>query len=287
MSSFEELCQKLENLDSESFTKTFNALSADVLNSLLAITDGDSAVSSYLNFILASVSADGVLTKEEFNLIKPIFDQSAGHDVTYDEAVKMFNEMGLDDPSAIQDVVDAMVDIIGLVSPEIKDDIVLLCLMVCAIDGKVSDEEKEWIAQLVEPLTIELEPMEYIDRALETAQVFTLATVCRDQPKMRLLGFKTILDGEIYFGVGTHKDVYKQLQHNPKCELLVADGDGFIRWDGKAVFNDDQRLAMALGAAHPEIASFYIDNGLKFAFFTIAEGTAEIVSSDGSKTQLF
>ena len=39
MSSFEELCQKLENLDNESFTKTFNALSADVLNSLLAITD--------------------------------------------------------------------------------------------------------------------------------------------------------------------------------------------------------------------------------------------------------
>ena len=44
---------------------------------------------------------------------------------------------------------------------------------------------------------------------------------------------------------------------------------------------------MALGAAMPEIASFYIDNGLKFAFFTIAEGTAEIVSGDGSKTKLF
>ena len=287
MSSFEELCDKLEKLDNESFNKTFNALSTDVLASLSEIAGSENAISSYLNFLLASISADGVLTKEEFGLINPVFDQSAGHDVGYDEAVKMFNEMGLDDPSEIQDIVDTMVDIIGLVSPEIKDDIVFLCLMVCAIDGKVSDEEKEWIKQLVDPLTIEVEPMEYIDCALDEAGVFTLATVCRDQPRMRLLGFKTVLDGDIYFAVGTHKDVYKQLKHNPKCEILVADGDGFIRWDGNAVFNDDQRLAMAVGAAIPEVANIYIENGWKFAFFTLKDGSAEIVGADGSKTQLF
>ncbi len=287
MSSFEELCDKLEKLDRESFTKTFNALSGDVLASLSAIAGGENALAAYLNFILASISADGVLTKEEFELIKPVFDQSTGRDMSYDEAVKMFNEKGLDDPAEIQEIVDTMVDVIGLVSPEIKDDIVFLCLMVCAIDGKVSDEEKEWIKQLVEPLTIEVEPMEYIDCALEEAQVFTLATICNGQPRMRLLGFKTVLDGEIYFAVGDHKDVCKQLKSNPKCEILVADGDGFIRWDGNAVFNDDQRLAMAVGAAIPEIANIYIENGWKFAFFTLKDGTAEIVGADGSKTQLF
>ncbi len=45
---------------------------------------------------------------------------------------------------------DRMVDVIGLVSPELKDDIVLVCLMVCAVDGKVSAKEKKWIKQLIE-----------------------------------------------------------------------------------------------------------------------------------------
>ena len=42
-----------------------------------------------------------------------------------------------------------MVDILGLLSDELKDDIVIICLMICAIDGKVSLKEKKWIKQLI------------------------------------------------------------------------------------------------------------------------------------------
>ncbi len=287
MSSFDELCTKMENLDKETFAVTFNRLSNDVVNSLTSITGVENAVAAYLNFLLASVSADGKLTKEEFDLIKPLFDESAGHDVNYEEAVKMFKDMELDDPSEIEEIADTMADIVGLVSPEIKDDIVLLCLMACAVDGKVSDEEKEWISQLIEPLTVEVDAMELINDILDKAGSFVLATETEGKPRMRLLGFKTIFDGKIYFAVGTFKEVYCQLKKNPKCEILARDGDGFLRWDGEAVFSENPRLYMTVGMAMPEIAQMYIDNGWDFGFFTLENDTAEIVNADSSKTLLF
>ncbi len=287
MSTFNELCTKLEQMDDDAYNQAFNELSVKVMNDLAELTEtGDDAYSVYLQFILAAVAADGKLSEDEFNLLKPLFDKSAGHEVDYSEAIEMFDEMGLTDPEDIKGVADLMVDIIELASPEAKDDIVFLCLMVCAIDREVSDEEKAWIAQLIEPLETDLSPMETINAYLEKAGSFVLATNDGDQPRMRVLGFKTVLDGKIYFGVGTFKDVYAQLQKQPKCEILAFDGEDFVRWDGKAVFSNDQRLAMAAGAAMPDVVKAYIDNGWNMGFFTLEEGSAEIVSAF-EKTKLF
>ncbi len=287
MSTFNELCTKMENMDDETFNQVFNELSARVLYELSELTENGDAYSVYLHFILAAVAADGKLTEEEFNLIRPIFINTAGHDVDYQEGLKMFKDMGLESPEDFQEVADLMADVIELASPEAKDDIVLLSLMICAIDGDVSDKEKKWIAQLIEPLDVELTPMETVNAFLEKAGSFVLATCDGEQPRMRVLGFKTVLDVKIYFGIGTFKDVYKQLQNHPRCEILAFDGEDFMRWDGKAVFSNDQRLALAAGAAMPEVTKMYIEMGWNFAFFTLEEGTAEIVGVDNSKTTLF
>ena len=51
-----------------------------------------------------------------------------------------------------------------------------------------------------------------IDDILSKAEVFYLATVDGDKPKVRPLGFHLLFEDKIYFGVGTHKDVYKQME---------------------------------------------------------------------------
>ncbi|MBE6518568.1 MAG: pyridoxamine 5'-phosphate oxidase [Thermoplasmata archaeon] len=163
----------------------------------------------------------------------------------------------------------------------------MLCLLVCAIDGEVTQKEKEWIAQLALPLTIDVTPMEYIDAFLTKAQVFTLATTDGDQPRMRILGLKLNLDDKIYFGVGTFKDVYKQLKANPKCEILASVGMDFLRWDGKAVFSDDPRLLPMLKAVMPELAQMYFDMGWSFGFFTLEGGSAEVVNVSNQKIKIF
>ena len=58
--------------------------------------------------------------------------------------------------------------------------------------------------------------IEKINEFLENVEVFYLATVDGDQPKCGPLGFHLLHEDKIYFGVGTFKDVYKQLETNPK-----------------------------------------------------------------------
>ncbi len=288
MSDFDTLCKQLEQMDSATFADIFSEKSVDVISALTALTaDGKDGVTAYLQFILASVAADGVLSKPEYTLLKPLFDRMADKDTTYDEAVEIFKGLGLDKPDAYKDIVDTMVDIIGLVDEDMKDDIVLLCLLVCAIDGEVTKEEKDWIRQLAEPLTIELPAVDVLEDFLNKAGTFVLGTTDGDQPRMRVLGLKIKLDGKLYFAVGTFKDVYKQLQKNPKCEILASAGMDFLRWDGKAVFTDDNRLLPIVANMMPQLVQMYDQMGWKLGFFTIEGGSAEIVNVSNQKTKLF
>ena len=43
-----------------------------------------------------------------------------------------------------------MVDLIGLFSEDIKADIIVVCMLICAIDGNISAKEKNWIKQLID-----------------------------------------------------------------------------------------------------------------------------------------
>ena len=288
MSDFDALCKKLETMDPETFAQIFNDKSVDVISALVALTaDGKDGVTAYLQFILASVAADGVLSKPEFTLLKPMFDRIADKDTTYDDAVEIFNGLGLDKPDTYKEIIDTMVDIIGLVDEDMKDDIVLLCLLVCAVDGEVTEKEKDWIRQLAEPLTIEMSPSEVIDDFLTKAGSFVLATTDGDQPRMRVLGLKIKLDDKLFFAVGTFKDVYKQLQKNPKCEILASVGMDFLRWDGKAVFSKDDRLMPIVANMMPDLAAMYKEMGWELGFFTLEGGNAEIVNVSNQKTKLF
>jgi uncharacterized pyridoxamine 5'-phosphate oxidase family protein len=288
MSDFDTLCNQLGELDKDTFGQIFNAKSVDVIAKLSQLTsNGTDGVTAYLHFILASVAADGKLSEGEYKLLKPMFDDIADKDVSYEEAQNMFLLMGLDQPETFDKAINTMVDIIGLVDEDLKDDIIMLCLLVCAVDGVVSEKEKAWIKQLAQPLTIEVTPMEYISRYLTEAKTFTLATVCGDRPRTRVLGLKIDLDDKIYFAVGTFKNVYKQLKANPKCEIIASVGTDFLRWNGCAEFSDDPRLFPKFKEALPEVAKMYYDNGWTLAYFTIVKGTAEVVDVSGKKTKLF
>ncbi|MBO4552048.1 MAG: pyridoxamine 5'-phosphate oxidase family protein, partial [Candidatus Methanomethylophilaceae archaeon] len=273
MSDFDTLCKQLEQMDPTTFADIFSKKSDDVIKSLVALmADGTDGVTAYLQFILASVAADGVLSKPEFLLLKPMFDKMAEKDVSYEEGVEIFKGLGLDKPEAYKNIIDTMVDIIGLVDEDMKDDIILLCLLVCAIDGEITKEEKDWIKQLAEPLTVEVTPMEAIEEFLNKAGTFILGTTDGDQPRMRVLGLKIKLDDKLFFAVGTFKDVYKQLQANPKCEILASAGMDFLRWDGKAVFVKDDRLLPIVENMMPQLVAMYKEMGWELGFFTIEGG---------------
>ena len=95
--------------------------------------------------------------------------------------------------------------------------------------------------------------IEYLDKA----QIFYVTTVAGDKPKARPFSFKMEYEGKVYFGVGTFKDVYKQMQANPNMEICASTGQNFLRYYGKAVFNPNPAVASAALEAMPMLKNIY------------------------------
>ena len=131
MSCFNLLCEVLERLDDDTYNALMEEKSSKIIPALMDVTsDGLTGVQVYVDFVICAVAADG--------------------NVGYGDAQKFFYDNGLDKPEGYKQSMDAIVDLLGLVSEELKDDIVLLCMLVCAVDGEMSDEERAWIQKLIE-----------------------------------------------------------------------------------------------------------------------------------------
>ena len=118
--------------------------------------------------------------------------------------------------------------------------------------------------------------MSKINDFLTEAGVFFLATVDGDQPKLRPLGAHFEMDGKLLFGVGDFKYVYKQLQANPKTEIVAAKPDGhWLRYTGRAVFETDEKYAKAALEAMPRLKDIYNEQtGHKMMMFHLEDATA-------------
>ena len=144
MGNFDDLCSVLENLDPRTYRDLMMKKTQDILVAFGAMSE------VYCDFLLCAVAADGVLTEEEFLLAKPVLDRMLDADISFQDALEYFGDYGLDQPEGYKDTMDGIVDMLGAVSPTLKDDIILVCMLVCAVDGVISEDEKSWIRQLIE-----------------------------------------------------------------------------------------------------------------------------------------
>ena len=118
---------------------------------------------------------------------------------------------------------------------------------------------------------------EKVDGFLTEAKVFYIATVDGDRPKARPIGFKMLDGGKLWFGIGTFKDVYKQLVANPNIEIVATKEDGtWMRYDGKARFVEDPVLENKCLDMLGPVGRMYRDNNWKMGMFFIDEGHVEI-----------
>lgn len=115
-----------------------------------------------------------------------------------------------------------------------------------------------------------------IDEILTKAEVFYLATVNGDKPKVRPLGFHLLFEDKIYFGVGTFKEVYKQLEANQNVEIAAWDGEHFLRYYGVADLTKNEVVVEKAFELMPEIAEAYKSNGWEMGVFYLNDATAEI-----------
>ena len=115
-----------------------------------------------------------------------------------------------------------------------------------------------------------------VSEFLTKAQTFYLLTTDGDQPKGRPFGFHMVVDGKIYFGCGTFKNVFKQLSVNPKVEVLALNGGEFMRYDGSVKIVNDDALLKKVRETIPQIMAMYDKNGWEMGLFYLENGHAEI-----------
>ena len=118
--------------------------------------------------------------------------------------------------------------------------------------------------------------IEKVNDLLTRAEVFYLATVDVDKPKVMPLGFHLLHEDKIYFGVGTFKEVYKQMEANPNVEITAWDGEHILRYYGVADLTKNQEVVDKAFELMPEIKEAYESNGWEMGVFFLNDATAEI-----------
>lgn len=125
--------------------------------------------------------------------------------------------------------------------------------------------------------------MEKILKFLKESPTFYFATVEGDKPRVRPFGLAIESDGKLYFGTGTHKLTYKQLQSNPNVEVCTSVKGKWIRIRGTAVLDENEAALKKAFETIPSLTQIYNDQtGFKLGMFYLADGEAEIADMQGN-----
>ena len=120
--------------------------------------------------------------------------------------------------------------------------------------------------------------MQEVHDFIKKCGTYYLATVEGDQPRVRPFGTIDIFEDKLYIQTGKSKDVFKQLQANPKAEIsCFADGT-WLRLAGTLVSDDNVEAKKHMLDAHPNLRAMYNENDDNTAVLYFKDATATFSS---------
>ena len=132
MTEFYELCKEAEDIDFETRCAILRGKSEELLPLLSEKSvDGESGEDILSTFLISAMAADGRLSQEEYELLQ--------------KAVGSMKK----EAREMKKISEKMIEVLSEFSDELRKEIVLVILMICASDGKVSLSEKLWIQKLL------------------------------------------------------------------------------------------------------------------------------------------
>ena len=116
--------------------------------------------------------------------------------------------------------------------------------------------------------------MERVEKFLKDADVYYLATMEGDQPRVRPFGTAHIFEGKLYIQTGKVKEVYKQLKENPKAEICACMKDQWLRISGELIEDDRREARQSMLDDYPSLQSMYSADDGNTAVFYFQNATA-------------
>ena len=121
--------------------------------------------------------------------------------------------------------------------------------------------------------------MKEVLQFLQDAGVFYIATMDGDQPRVRPFGAINEFEGKIYIITSNEKDVYKQMQKNPKVEISGMNKEGkWIRLSCEVVRDDRTEAKKSMLDANPTLRAMYSEEDGKMEVLYFKNANASICS---------
>lgn len=150
MLEFKRVCDAYEKMSAIERGTLLTKKAAVVLARLEALSlPGVDPVSVHAGFIVGSVTADGRINEKEYLLIYPALVKAFGDAFDFTTIKNAFRR-NKDGKKLVADYTEEMLHILSLMDEELKWNVIMLCLCVASIDGKITLKEKRYIRRLCE-----------------------------------------------------------------------------------------------------------------------------------------
>ena len=124
--------------------------------------------------------------------------------------------------------------------------------------------------------------MKRVHDFLKKAEVYYLATVDKDQPRVRPFGTVNEFEGKLYIQTGKIKPISKQLAANPKAEICAFCDGAWIRVACELVEDDRFEAKKSMLDAYPNLRHMYDENDGNTQVFYMQNVTATVSSFGGT-----
>ena len=145
MKDLNALFKKVEKMPKEELFMAVQESSMDIIPALQGVSGkNEESVMMYCVFLHAVLAADGRLADEEFATVAPLMSAVFGNTFDYDACraqVKKFADN--------KQIKAEMVDLINRLPEEIAKEMIFVAIAICAIDGKVSKPERDFIEDML------------------------------------------------------------------------------------------------------------------------------------------
>ena len=122
--------------------------------------------------------------------------------------------------------------------------------------------------------------MKRVEQFLKEAGTYYLATMERDQPRVRPFGTSHIFEDKLYIQTGKVKEVSKQLHENPKAEICACKGNEWMRVSGELVEDDRVEARQSMLDDYPSLQKMYAADDGNTEVFYFKNATAVFFSFD-------
>lgn len=150
MFEFAKLCHRFESMNAVERGACLADSSVRVL-AKLALLDGAEEVrplEALAGFIIGSAVGDGKLDEREYLLMYPTLVRALGEDFDF-ATVKASIESDREGAKTLRKDTEEMVRIYSLLDDSLREDLLMLCLCVTSVDGKVTLKERNYIRRLL------------------------------------------------------------------------------------------------------------------------------------------